>query len=412
MNKTILNNCLTFFYDTLNTHSVSFDLFVKSGIGYEKSGQEGISNLLANMHYRGLDGYVQKQLFYKMESIGSSLEIYAYKDFMKFSMKAHPKYYAECTDIIKAVFNTYYWNEELLEKEKKSVINKIFEEEQYIDINEFARNNIFGNMSFTYPIHGNSETICDITLDMLSNFKRKLFSKNNIIMCVSGALTEESLNFIESSLSTFVLADETNERNSILPKDYCKRKVNIFCEERDWECYDVDLSFDIPLYYKNTPVIDVLNCILGEGIGSRLQILLREENAIVFNIKTFIEKYEEFNVLHIQYSVQEHNFSNSLDLILNELNQMKCEIKMSEIETALPFFMENSEFLLDDPKKYNFNYAYNNFILNKSQDVSFDIQPDDITALAKKIFVSSNMTLTYIGKLSNSQKIKHIVEKI
>ena len=83
MNKIVLNNGLTFLYEQLSgTHSFSFDLFVKAGVRYEKIKQNGISNLLGNLHYRGINGFEQKQLFHKMESIGSSVEIFTYKDFI------------------------------------------------------------------------------------------------------------------------------------------------------------------------------------------------------------------------------------------------------------------------------------------------------------------------------------------
>ena len=118
MNKLVLSNGLTVLYkQLLGTHSFSFDLFVKAGVRYETINQKGISNLLGNLHYRGINGFEQKQLFHKMESIGSSIEIFTYKDFIRFSMKVHPSYYRDCAEIFKSILDTYYWDEELLEKE-------------------------------------------------------------------------------------------------------------------------------------------------------------------------------------------------------------------------------------------------------------------------------------------------------
>lgn len=398
LNKVVFDNGLTLFYKQLSgTHSISFDLFVKAGVRYEKIKQNGISNLLGNLHYRGINGFEQKQLFYKMESIGSSLEIFTYKDFIRFSMKIHPKYYVECTEIFKSIFNTYYWDEELLEKEKKTILEQIEEENQYVNIDKISSTKIYGNSPLSWPIKGSYETINNIQVKHIVDFKKQIFNKDGLILCVSGPINEKHLAFIKRVFSEVVLSERVIKSKNIIPSDFRKRKRNIFWVSYNWDYIDVDISFDVPFVKKDAKYLDILNSILGEGIGSKLQAVLREEFAIASNVKSFIEKYDDLNVLHIQYSVEKNNFVLCFQQVINLLKQIKTNIKNSDIETSLPFYRENLEFLFDDPKKYNFYNAYNMFILGNDNELVGMVESTELMQLANKIFLPSNACVVCLG---------------
>lgn len=394
----VLSNGLIVLYkQLLGTHSFSFDLFVKAGVRYETITQNGISNLLGNLHYRGINGFEQKQLFHKMESIGSSIEIFTYKDFIRFSMKVHPNYYTECAQIFKSVLDTYYWDEELLDKEKKTTLEQIDEESQYVRLDKIVSTKIHGNSPLSWPIKGSYDAINNIKVKHIINFKKQVFNKEGLILCVSGPIKDNHLEFIKKIFSTVVLSDTAIESKNIVPTNFGERKQNIFWDNYQWDYIDVDISFDVSFDKKENTNLDILNCILGEGIGSKLQTVLREELAIASNIKSFIEKYDEFGILHIQYSVEKSKFLMCFRCVINILKQMKTNIGTSEIETSLPFYRENLEFLFDDPQKYNFYNAYNRFILCNECNFDVKVTPKELMLLARKIFVPTNASIICLG---------------
>ena len=405
LDNIVLNNGLKIFYKQLdNTHSMSFDFFVKTGVRYESRNENGISNLLGALHYRGINGYDQKQLFYKMETIGSSIQIFTYKDFMRFSMKIHPNYYKECIDIFKNIFVTYYWDEETLEKEKKTILKQIDEENRYVDIDKIVSENYYGESGLSLPIKGCYDTINQITVNQISDFKKHVFNRDSIAFYFSGPIRKEHIEYIKTSFSDVYFLDETIVAQNIIPKNFCNRVQNLFWDYNKWDYVDVDISFDVSIKKKEIMYLDILNCILGEGIGSKLQNVLREKLSLVFDIKSFIEKYDLFNVLHIQYSVKKSDFMLSFQTVLNVLCAMKREITDFDIDASLPFYRENLEFLFDDPQKYNFYYAYNSFILNNSSDICVSVLPKDIMDLAKKIFKKTNVVVTCLGDDSKVAK--------
>ena len=86
-----------------------------------------------------------------------------------------------------------------------------------------------------------------------------------------------------------------------------------------------------------------------------------------------------------------------LQCVINILKQMKTNISISEIETSLPFYRENLEFLLDDPQKYNFYNAYNTFILCNECNFNGMVTPEELMFLATKIFIPTNASIICLG---------------
>ena len=407
MNEIVLNNGLKFFYKALpGTHSLSFDFFIKIGVRYESKHENGISNLLGNLHYRYINGYNQEQLFHKIESMGSNLQIFTYKDFMRISIKTHPNYYKECIDLLKSLFETFRWDKDIIQKEKKTILKQIEEESQYVDINKIAAKNYYGESALASSIKGDCSTINNLTVEQISDFKKCFFNKNGTAFFFSGPIEKFHVDYIKEILSDVFLFDNMFRSREIIPTNFGKRPQNLFWSFYEWDYIDVDISFDITINEKEFLYLDVLNCILGEGIGSKLQIILREKLSLIFDIKSFVEKYDVFNVLHIQYSVNKNDFIIVFKTVLNVLNEMKNKISDCEIASSLPFYKENLDFLLDEPQKYNFYYAYNTFILKHSLNIEQVVLPSDIITLAKKIFISNNIVVTCLGDDSRINKKK------
>ena len=105
MQKLTLKNGLNLWVKPMiNTHSVTVGLYVRTGARYETAYECGITHMLEHMHFRELAGMTQNELYYSMESMGSTLRAATYYDFVKFTMKVHPEDILKCIDIFKK-----YW---------------------------------------------------------------------------------------------------------------------------------------------------------------------------------------------------------------------------------------------------------------------------------------------------------------
>lgn len=410
MKEIILKNGLKIICDILpNTHSISVDLCVRAGVKYESVEENGITHLLEHLHFRELNNFSQRQLYYHMESIGSTLRATTYKDFLRFYMKIRPMYFEKCIMLFEEILTTYSWSDEALEKERAVVMNQINENDGY-NIDSIISKALFGCGSLSLEIMGERRSILHMNSKHISTYKRKIFNKNNMALFISGAINDNHMNLIEEKLENIEIAEGVKLSNNQTPINFCNRSPDIILVNNQWNYIDVDISFDINFINATSDEIDILNCILGEGVGSKLQCSIREESNFTSTIGSWIEKYEELAIIHIRFSVDKKLFYDCLSEVICVLNEMKTNLTSKDLDVSLPFYTENNKFFLDDPEETNFNNLYNYFVLDKKLNMNSLVKSSQalnkLMNVAKCVFKTNNMSVAVLGNCTNITKSK------
>lgn len=412
---TLKNGLKVIIYPMMNTHSISIGLYIRAGSKYEKNLENGITHFLEHIHFRELDHYSQKDLYYSMESIGSTLRATTYRDFLRFYMKIRPQYFKECLQIFKSILSTDKWSDDAFQKEKIVILHQIEERDSYTAINPLIRSTVFENTNLANEIMGNKDSISHLTPQHLSNYKKKIFNKNNMILYITGPIQQKDILLIESVLKDIPIPKGTKNTSSLVRFSLYNRHPNVILKHAEWDYLDINLSFDLDYKRVTLPEIRLLNCILGEGVGSRLPVLIREELEYTADIQSTIEMYEEFAVLHIRFSVNKDYFCQCLSAIIQLLNQLKNNISFKDLDVSLPFCQENYWFDEDDTEETNFSNAYHSFILRKDSKCNSLNNQNTVNRLmevANIIFQSHNACLVVLGDYQNKSRAKEILSQL
>ena len=188
----------------------------------------------------------------------------------------------------------------------------------------------------------------------------------------------------------------------------CRKPDIVMVPVYDGGLLDVNLSFDVPADKLCREKLVLLNCILGEGVGSKLQKYIREERCYTSNIASYIEQYQKFAILHIRFSVEKELLLPCLQQIAEILNDMKHAVSSKDLEVSLPFYTANRIFYEDDTEEMNFELAYHTFVL-ESEFGAFRFQNNDDTILAlekyaEAVFAENNMCLVIVGDTEKISK--------
>lgn len=419
MKREILSNGMKILYNQMtNTHSVTIGLYVKAGSAYEESRQNGITHLLEHLHFRRLGELSQNELYYRMESIGSTLRASTYRDFLKFSMKIAPEYIPDCIYIFKKLICTDKWDIDSLEKEKEVVINQINEKNEYVSIESLVRKTVFAGSALSNDIMGSEESVKHLTLVEITEYKKKIFNKNNMIFCVTGNFNETDKNLIQDELGGLNIPDGREITGIVLPSKFKKRGPTVVFKSHPSKLLDVNLSFDITYNEDDFTEINLLNCIIGEGVGSRLQTRIREELLYTSDILSYLEIYSKFCVLNIEFSIISDLLNDCLTDIVDILNLIKRNITKRDLDVSLPFYTTNSVFNEDDTEQMNFILAYYSFILGinyyELHSDSIKETIDDLHSIAREVFIPGNACIAVMGETDRISKnmIKKILLKL
>ena len=341
--KTLKNGLSILYHHMPNTHSVTMGLYIKAGAGYGET--EGIAHFLEHLHFRRMGNLSQRELYYEMECLGSTLRAKTYRDFMCFWMKVIPEKHKECLNLFVKLFEDNQCTKEEFEKEKQVVINQILEKGDFVSIEEETRNVIFKDHDLSRSIMGNPETIELLDQKHMQEYKRRVFFPENMLFCVTGNVREDAFENVRDILEKIPVSEPGEVRKIEIPKCFYSRKPDIsFLEIDDNAPLDLNISFDAAYDCETKILLTILNCILGEGVGSRLQKIIREEKCYASDIASYIEWYQNFAVLHIRCSVDKDNFTDCLADIVDILKKMKSTINKQDLDVSLPFYTSNRIF--------------------------------------------------------------------
>lgn len=400
MKDILLSNGLRIlYYQMPNTHSITLGMYIKAGSGYEKEEQQGITHLLEHLHFRRMGKMSQDELYYRVESIGTNLRGFTYCDFLQYSMKIHPVYLEDAVMIFKELFYADEWTYEEFEREKQVVVNQIKESNSYFDINREVKRFIFRETLFEKDIMGTVEQVSDFKLNEVQDYKKQIFHKNNVCICITGCVNDKNIEWIKKELESWNLQEGNAVEDCPVPQLFHRRGPDISFYKSCENILDVDVAFDISRNPEEDELRNILNCILGEGTGSNLQKKIREELTYSSNIYSYLERYKYFEVLHICFSVEKQLFAECLIEIVEIIKKLKTEITDKELSVSLPFYTKNKIFLEDDTEEMNFQLAYQIFVLGgktkELEENSYIIKK--LKSIAQQIFVSNNISVVVAG---------------
>ena len=402
MESIVLNNGINCLLHPMpNTHSVTIGLYIKAGVGYTEP-LHGITHLLEHLHFRQLNNITQEDLYYRMESIGSTLRAATYRDLLRFSMKFAPHYFNKAIAIFVELINATRWQTDSFLKEKQVVLNQIYERGFGVSIEEEARACIFKNHPLGYSIMGSPEDLESIGLKDVVNYKKLVFNPENMWLCVTGNFTPADKEQMVHKLQSCKLTYNHYLPTIPYPSIFHNRKPDIVLNNvDDTKPLDVNISFDITINKGEAFPLTILNCILGEGVGSHLQRLIREQKCFSANIESYVERYLNIAILHIRFSVEKKNLYPCLEAVMRVAQNLKSNIKKEDLDVTLPFYTTNQAFYNDDTEEMNFQIAYHQLCLGQvydTQKIANDIHTyNELQLLASKIFQEKNCCVVVVG---------------
>ena len=409
MKEIILQNGLKVLFKPMpNTHSVTVGLYIKAGLAFDDEPITGMTHLLEHLHFRHCGKYNQKELYYNMEKIGTAMRGTTFHDLLRFYMKVSPVYLNEALDIIYNLIISDEWTQDEFEKEKTVVKNQIYEDGDYADTDSDCRCLVFKGHPMSKEIMGSAEDVDCMTLEDIKEYKKKIFNTTDMLLTVTGNVTEENLLNSISGIGEIAIPSTNIQKKLTIPKRFCMRKPDVKFIDMQWDLPEVRIAFDVPVNKYDADMTEILNCILGEGVGSRLQLAVREDKGFTSDIYSVASPNGHITVIYIGFTVSKKNIIPCLEEIGNVLSDMKENISEYDLDISLPFFTTNTQFNEDDTEEMNILISHHLMNYNKYYSPS-KAQNDEETRkvlkeMANDIFRKENMSLVIVG---NTGKLTH-----
>lgn len=414
-----LKNGITFISQKLdNVHSVTISVNFKVGSLYEDENNSGITHLIEHLFFRQWDNLSQKQLYYEMQCMGAEIVGKTFHDYVSFSITVIPDSFVEAFQLIIKCLNKFNWTDDVVKIEKRVVYKQI--ENDYQTYDKWVDSYYFKNSIYTNPIMGTVNSVQSLSVNDINLWKNKYFCSSNSCVVITGNYSDEDFLIVQNILCKIKSFGKSAETIICYPQHFEKRNISnrYSLVYNDSEINDITISFDINKDH-SYETVRLLSSILGEGCGSMLSVILRENYNFTDDIYTNLTCYCGFRRLSISFSVNNSDFIESLHHFFKSLIDFKKEISTNDYLTSISFFTKNQLFDLDNSNELNSNYVLCDFVLYpsvisepiKRKEKYEKITLKDLKKYANDIFIAENLSLL-IQTNFDKRLLKSSIEKM
>ena len=402
-----------------NAEAVTVLVLVGTGSKYETREISGISHFLEHMYFKGTEKRKRPiDVAEALDKVGGIYNAFTSQEYTGYFAKVEKSHFDLALDWVSDIFLNSTLPKEEIEKEKKVIIeeiNMIFDHPM-AHVGYLWLKLLYGDQPAGWNIAGTKESVLGLKREQLINYRRKQYTAENTILCLSGDISNKNALFL--SQKYFLEIKEGIPKKKLKVKER-QKKPQCLLEEKKIDqthlCLGVR-AFDVfhPLKY----VQEILAAILGEGgmMSSRLFVEVREKLGLAYYINTVTEEDSDTGFLMTRAGVDNQRAEKAIATILSEYKKISLEkVPDSEIKKAkenikgkLALFLETSD------AKASF-YAGQEILEKKILTLEEifrevdKVSADDILKVAKLIFRPENLNLALIGPFKDKEKFEKLL---
>ena len=348
--RKVLSNGVTVILEKRDLPVVSVAFAVRNGAVNESLGEKGISHFIEHMLYKGTSKRNAKQIAEEIEKSGGELNGFTSEDITAFWCKMPSEGLNLALDVLSDIIKDSVFDEKELEKERQVIFEEI---KLYHDIpihyvyNELQKYLYEGTLSMS--ILGTTETLNSLDKKKIVDKFKKIYSPNNLILCVVGdANFEEIVDFAEKNFG--------NEKGEV-PKMEIKLKNGSKIEERKGiDQANLILAYHVPLAEdKKSYAARVLNVLMAEGLSSRLFQEIREKRNLAYAIKGGSEIRNDFAYNMIYVGTAKNKVEEVKKLILEEFEKVAKDFDEKELNDIKKQIIGNYKISMEDSQNQMIN---------------------------------------------------------
>ncbi len=287
VDRYVLPNGLTVVLKQSNAAAIcSVQAWVKTGSIHEgKLLGAGVSHFVEHMLFKGTSKRQSREISESVQSGGGYINAYTTFDRTVYYIDMPSENVDVALDILSdCVFNSTLPEEEV-EKEREVILREIDmgEDDPDSKLSHALFETVFRQHSYRYPIIGYKSVFEQVSRQELWDYYKERYVPNNMVLVVCGDFRESALK--ASINSMFGVAPRAALTPVYLPQEpmqLAERSQKLY---EDVQVSRIGIGFQVPgLTDEDTPALDTLSMILGNGNSSLFNLHLREKCRLVHQV--------------------------------------------------------------------------------------------------------------------------------
>ncbi|MCB2182546.1 MAG: insulinase family protein [Desulfobulbaceae bacterium] len=397
--ETLANDLTVLVKETPGTKVVTVQIWVKAGSIYEDANEAGITHLIEHMIFKGTPTRGPGRVAGDIEEVGGRINAYTSFEHTVYHATLSSRFWEKGLDVLTDAVRNSTFDPDELEREKKVVLEEISMRNDRPQTRLFQElmSTAYTAHPYRLPIIGTVESVTSFSRDDILHYMEKHYQPENFTVLVVGDVRYGDVMASVKKLMGDLKKGEFVQ--PLLPQEPKQTEAHFFQFKDDINQSHLALAFPItPFTDPDTPVLDIIASILGQGETSRLYNTLRNEKGLVYQVNASAFTPKDQGLMEATATLDAKNLRQTLEGMLEEFFKLKYlrvgddelnRIKRN-LESDFVFNLERAEgqartlgsfeFLTGDPREDDY--------LTKIRSVS----ADDILEVAQRYFTRENIT--------------------
>ena len=383
-------------------HGVEMGLYLRAGTIYETEETQGISHLLEHLCFRGLGDLNHETLQRTLNRFGADMEGMTTAEAIMFRLTSLPRYFDGMLDVFTKFFAPNFWSPEDIAREKAIVLRQIEQAEE--DFDELVDRSWRETPMGVFPRMGSAEAIEKLDNNTIWNWQRLVFQPQNACLVLTGNF---SIGMEETAIEVLAgLENYTSEPpfEQHIPLGFCMRDAesDLIVDSADPDSQaQVHIAFDIDEDNVFPLAARIVEAITAGNDDSILFQTLREEEALVAEIESYIQEMGQFHRLVIRYDVRQEKLVESLRKVFKYLHRLNMYVRPIRLEQVRSHFAVGHALTQDNISEMN-ELAGWAWVAGDASRADLDAQaaqlndlsPEELLDAAQTIFRPENLVIS------------------
>lgn len=398
-NVKILNDGLTLVYEKYNdSNVVVVDFWVKTGSLYENKKNNGASHFMEHMFFQGTKKRPGNTADY-IKEIGATYNGATSNDYVHYFIEAPKERLVDSLDIIADMLGNAVITEKKFNEEKGVILAELAsrQSEPMTYLYDTFGNIIFNpEYPYSMPIGGNYEVIQNMTIEDLQYFYDHFYTKDRIVVVVTGNFDEKKLpELVEEASKDIKVADKTIELNIQNPKPLNEIKDVKVKRQTGGLAYSKIGWIGVDALNPDFPALYMLAFILSGGESARLDQKI-VTTGLASTISMDFSESKLVDDFSFTYVTIPDNVDKVKEIIVKEIDDIaKGNVNDEEIKRMKVLYESRFEMSKERPISLAMNLGYywtvaNLDLYDNLLNSIKNVKKEDIIKVCKKYLVDRN----------------------
>ena len=309
---------------------------INAGTRDEKDNEQGIAHFVEHLLFKGTTHRRAWHILNRMENVGGDLNAYTNKEETVVYSAFLKQHFMRAAELLTDIVFHSTFPENQIEKEVEVIIDEIqsYEDSPAELIFDDFEELIFPDHPLGRNILGKPELLRGFGPEDALRFTENRYKTGNMVFFVLGNIPFRKVTDTIRKLTRDVTAHTAPVDGRTSPLAYIPRNLTLHRDTHQshvmigTRAYDAHNSRRTGLYLLN-------NILGGPGMNSRLNVALREKNALVYNVESNLTSYTDTGVFSIYFGCDQEDRDRCIELTRKELKKLRDNLmKDSQLSAA------------------------------------------------------------------------------